>query len=366
MTLHEFLYTKKKPQRYYRHVAFWLCSYLPFLLFNIIAVYAKPYEITLGKFIFNQLMNILPLAIDIGYTYVVVYYLIPLYRRTRSVALLASGIVFATVIIFVLKAVFWYYMSDVPKASPDAMWLNAWFTFTNFLNSGSLMRCGLFLGCITLRNYYSRVQEKNNLLQENATAELQLLKAQVHPHFLFNTLNNIYSFSLRKSPVAASLVSKLSDTLQYMITECEAPLVSLNKEIKILHDYVGLESVRYGTRLCVNIDVDGETGDKMIAPLLLIPLVENSFKHGASQMIGKPWIEMKVHVGENGLEFKLRNSKPQQAHHTRKAGIGLRNVQQRLHLLYPKCHRFSVLNEADHFEVLLSIPLTTHIITNNG
>jgi LytS/YehU family sensor histidine kinase len=194
---------------------------------------------------------------------------------------------------------------------------------TNFFNDGALMRCGLFLGCQTLKNYYLRSEEKAGILRENATAELQLLKAQVHPHFLFNTLNNIYSFSLSRSPFAASLVLKLSDTLRYMITECEAPLVPLEKELKMLNDYIGLESVRYGTRLNVEIKFEGDTDDKMIAPLLLIPLVENSFKHGTSQMLEQPWIRMIINTRENDLEFHLSNSKPEKINtQDRNNGIG--------------------------------------------
>jgi hypothetical protein len=303
-------------------------------------------------------MNMPLLVIDIAFSYLVWYFFIPLYKRTGNGPLLITGLLGAVLVAFILRAFLWFQIRSVQFEEVEKIWLNSWFMLLNFLNEGCIMRCGLFLCCAMLRNYYSKSQEKAALLQENATAELQLLKAQVHPHFLFNTLNNIYSFSLRKSPIAASLVSKLSDTLQYMITECEAPLVPLNKEIKLLRDYIGLESVRYGERLRVDIGIQGKTNDKMVAPLLLIPLVENSFKHGTSQVIDKAWIDLRIAVVQNTLMVTLRNSKPDlPAMAERKSGIGLRNVQKRLHLLYPGQHNLRVNDRSDYFEVFISLPL---------
>ena len=148
------------------------------------------------------------------------------------------------------------------------------------------------------------------LAKENANAELQLLKAQVHPHFLFNTLNNIYSFSLNQSPQAGTLVKKLSGMLGYMIHECEEKLVPLEKELKLIQDYMGLEKVRYGKRLDMQVEIHGDFENKFIAPLLMIPFVENSFKHGTSQMLQHPWIKLEITTVRNQLFFKLSNSKP--------------------------------------------------------
>ena len=117
--------------------------------------------------------------------------------------------------------------------------------------------------------------------KETANAELQLLKSEIHPHFLFNTLNNIYSSILNKSSNAKGLVIKLSDTLKYMIYDCEAPLVPLEEELKMIEDYIGLEKVRYGKRLNMEVEIKGDYRNKLIAPLLLIPFIENCFKHGA-------------------------------------------------------------------------------------
>ena len=365
MSLRSFLFTERIPQKYVRHIAFWICSFLPFFLMGIIVIYSKSIDVDAVQFIINQFYWFPNILMDMIFTYTVAYYVIPSYQKNRKVSRLISRLLLLIFITFILKAMYWYSGVHFYHNS-DKFWVSTWFMITNFFNDGALMRCGLFLGCQTLKNYYLRSEEKAGILRENATAELQLLKAQVHPHFLFNTLNNIYSFSLSRSPFASSLVLKLSDTLRYMITECEAPLVPLEKELKMLNDYIGLESVRYGTRLNVEIKFEGDTDDKMIAPLLLIPLVENSFKHGTSQMLEQPWIRMIINTRENDLEFHLSNSKPEKINtQDRNNGIGLRNVQKRIQLLYPLQHEFKIENLANAFNVFIRVPLHHPKVVNN-
>jgi two-component system, LytTR family, sensor histidine kinase AlgZ len=203
-----------------------------------------------------------------------------------------------------------------------------------------------------------------NAQQEKITAELQLLKAQVHPHFLFNTLNNIYSFTLSQSPLAGTLVQKLSDMLKYMIHDCEKPLVPLEKEIKLIQDYVGLEKVRYGNRLNMQVEIEGDQKNKMIAPLLMIPFVENCFKHGASIMRGQQWIKLGITINEDQLDFKLSNSKPPDIKSTNnKKGIGLANVQKRLQLLYPGKHFLKTESTNDSYIVHLQVSLQQFAVT---
>jgi len=210
--------------------------------------------------------------------------------------------------------------------------------------------------------------EKNAVLAwENANAELQLLKAEIHPHFLFNTLNNIYSFILKKSPNAKELVTKLSDTLKYMINDCEASLVPLEKELKLIEDYIGLEKVRYGNRLNIELVIKGDYQNKLIAPLLLIPFVENTFKHGASKMLKQPWIKMKIFIRANSFYMELSNNGPLQAFYQNgKNGIGLKNVQKRLQLLYPGEHELVIKPTENEFLIQLRLPLQMIDVKNNS
>ncbi len=222
--------------------------------------------------------------------------------------------------------------------------------------------CALFLSLKTVKTWHLKQVENETLTREKANAELQLLKAQIHPHFLFNTLNNIYSFTLTKSPLAAELVQKLSDMLNYMITDCNQTLVPLKKEIQLLKDYIGLEKVRYGDRLDIQMHINGDYENCMIVPLLMIPFVENCFKHGASMMRGKQWMHLIININENNLDFNLSNSKPSKPSAT-KHGIGLLNVHKRLELLYPGKHQLDIKSTENTFSVELKIELQTQSVT---
>ena len=193
-----------------------------------------------------------------------------------------------------------------------------------------------------------------------ASAELQLLKAQVHPHFLFNTLNNIYAFTITKSPIAADLVDKLFGILHYMILEGQNMWVPLKKEIKLIQDYISLEKVRYGDRLNINVNIQGNAENKFIAPLLMIPFVENSFKHGSSKMLTHPKVELSIIIEGAQLIFILRNNKPNshtQECQSNKGGIGLKNTAKRLQLLYPDKHNLKIESTDTSFSVYMNITL---------
>lgn len=215
------------------------------------------------------------------------------------------------------------------------------------------------------KDWYKKQRESEMLIRENNQAELQLLKAQIHPHFLFNTLNNIYSFTLTGSLQAAGLVDKLSGMIDYITTEGEKPLVTVEKEIQLINDYIGLEKVRYGDRLDMQVEINGEYKNKMIAPLLMIPFVENCFKHGASMMRGKQWIQLIININDKDLDFNLSNSKPSQPNTTKnKTGIGLINVKKRLGLLYPGRHQLDIHSTDNTFSVYLKIAFQKEIVTN--
>lgn len=219
-----------------------------------------------------------------------------------------------------------------------------------------------FAATIKLMKYWYMKERKNLQLQkENAESQLQLLKAQVHPHFLFNTLNNIYSYTQNTSAVASKLVMGLSDMLRYMLYECNQPLVSLGKELKMLRDYSVLEQIRYDHQLDLTIDVPDDVDNLYIAPLLLLPFVENSFKHGASHMLEQPWVSLYISIENDTMKMNLVNGKPQEAAAgltgDKSYGIGIINVRQRLSLLYPGKHSLQVTSEEEVFIVNLTVQL---------
>jgi LytS/YehU family sensor histidine kinase len=185
-----------------------------------------------------------------------------------------------------------------------------------------------------------------------------LLKAQIHPHFLFNTLNNIYSFTINRASQAGELVGKLHGMMYYMVNECNDPFVSLNREIEILSSYLDLEKIRYGNRLKVDVEISGNDDNMAVAPLLMIPFLENSFKHGTSKTLGNPWIRLTIRVLENRLFFQLVNGLP--AGHelpSNKRGIGLANVAKRLQLIYGSSHLLQLDSDKESFSVTMEVPV---------
>jgi LytS/YehU family sensor histidine kinase len=209
-----------------------------------------------------------------------------------------------------------------------------------FVAHGRITWCyyqrGIAASIKLMKHWYVKEQRNLQLQKENAEAQLQLLKAQVHPHFLFNTLNNIYSHTQNTAPVASQLVMGLSDMLRFMLYECNQSEVPLSKELKLIQDYITLEQIRYDNQLDVHISLPTETENLGIAPLLLLPLVENCFKHGTSHMLEQPWLSLQVTLEKDRMHVKLMNGKASEMAKNNDKGIGIFNVHKRLALLYPE------------------------------
>ena len=362
MTLHDFIFTNEKPAKYYRHIAFWMgqCIFWGFWA-NIFFSHRTVWEYFLRSLRFKQYF-----ILDISYTYVIAYYLYPRFLLGKQGLRFYISVFILTTVTYILFILDRFWLFNVINQSRDEQLLMVWYISMNFIISGPPVVCAMFLTIKMLKNYYIKMQEKIILTQENANAELQLLKAQVHPHFLFNTLNNIYSFSLNQSPQADILVNKLSGMLNYMIHECDEKLVPVEKELKLIEDYMGLEKVRYGKRLNMHVNIHGDFENKLISPLLMIPFVENSFKHGTSQMLRHPWIKLEITCMANQLFFNLSNSKPSVVHSNKLSkGIGLNNVKKRLHLLYPVKHQLEVQSSDDTFIVNMQILLEEELLTES-
>src|ERR1700754_1027802 len=157
-------------------------------------------------------------------------------------------------------------------------------------------------------NHYKLKQSAQQLLIEKQAAELNYLKSQTNPYFLFNTLNNIYSLARDKSDLAPETILRLSKILRYMLYEAGGPYIAIEQELKIISDYISLEQLRYDDSLRVNFNYDVEDMKQALPPLLLIPLVENAFKHGVSETRGQPFIDIHLSVVRRQLSFFVRNS----------------------------------------------------------
>ncbi|GAB3983627.1 hypothetical protein GCM10028806_57120 [Spirosoma terrae] len=225
---------------------------------------------------------------------------------------------------------------------------------------GAITIGGFAVAIKLIKVWYLKQQAYQQIDREKLQAELELLKSQVHPHFLFNTLNNLYSLTLNKSDHASAVVLKLSDLLRYMLYECNVPAVSLKKELDFLRNYIALEQLRYGDRLDMSVSISGDHEHKLIAPLLLIPFLENAFKHGTSEQLEQAWMHVELSVQGTTLKFKVINSRETMPHEeTYTGGIGLQNVQKRLQLLYPNKHDLRIVAGEETFMVMLSVELLT-------
>lgn len=205
--------------------------------------------------------------------------------------------------------------------------------------------------------FQSRIRN-TALEKENLKLEMDFLKAQVNPHFLFNTLNNVYSLIIDKDEAAANILIKLSDLMRYTLYETNTDKILLSRELKFIEDYIALEKIRHQRKVKIELNQKGNTGNLMIPPLILITFVENAFKHGVNNTIEASWIKITIEVENNTLKFDVLNSKPKKLREeTMQGGIGVVNVQKRLKNLYPQNHSLSIKNQADTFHIHLILQL---------
>jgi two-component system, LytTR family, sensor kinase len=187
-----------------------------------------------------------------------------------------------------------------------------------------------------VKHWYEQDRKHQDMYKEKIEAELSYLKSQIHPHFLFNTLNSLYALTLKKSDQASKVVLKLSQLLHYLLYDSNKQTVPLEKELELIENYISLEKIRFGNRLKLSYNFSGNLQGLEIAPLLLLPFVENSFKHGASRQPEEVWVDIQLVVEEDSLRLKISNSKeaaPQSVENANE-GIGLQNVMRRLELIY--------------------------------
>ena len=219
-----------------------------------------------------------------------------------------------------------------------------------------------FFGIIRhIYNYIKLKQAAQQLRIEKQAAELNYLRSQTNPHFLFNTLNNIYSLARDKSDLAPESILRLSKILRFMLYETGGAYIAIEHELKIITDYIALEKLRYDESLRINFNHDVEDMKQAIPPLLLIPLVENAFKHGVSETRNQPFVDIHLSVNKRQLLFVVKNSTeafPDQLNV--KENIGLSNLRRQLELLYTDFN-LSVQQGEAVFTATLKINLSSHV-----
>lgn len=377
MRFYDFIFSDQRRYRMRRHLLFWTAWCIYYMASFMIPTHWIPAWNLSGPMTHLQqyggvlaILRILSSAILVTIVhallvYGIIYFILPRYLSKDKNWLVTTGFLLLHICIIAFinyfNFVFSFFLSTRKGYFPEFPRMEfivpIWIRHI-LINYPTVV--GLALAIKLLKAWYLKQQEMVQLTREKINAELQLLKAQVHPHFLFNTLNNIYSFILNSSSRAPEMIKKLSDLLKYILNECDHPLVPLSKELSLIQDYMELERIRYGDKLSMTLHIQGNTNGKMISPLLLIPFVENSFKHGTSRMLTHPWVKLDVIIEDQLLEFRISNNKPLQNNDpVTKKGIGLTNVKKRLQLLYPGSHSLSITENEMSYDVAMKITLHT-------
>ncbi len=208
------------------------------------------------------------------------------------------------------------------------------------------------------REYLRKQELLIKVENEQLKTELALLKSQVNPHFLFNTLNNLYGLITQNQNQQASDVTlKLADLMRYLLESSKTDLVNLNKEIQFIDDYLSLEKIRLSQKTDINFTVSGMNKELFVAPLLFIPLVENAFKHGLNTILADSFAHFSLSVQGNELFFEAINSVEKSTGNSEKSATGLENLKKRLQLIYPHKHQLDIEQTSNQFKVILHIQL---------
>ncbi|MGC4129972.1 MAG: histidine kinase [Bergeyella sp.] len=205
-----------------------------------------------------------------------------------------------------------------------------------------------------LQNFLLKIKKEKQIKTEQNLAELNLLKSQISPHFLFNVLNSLYALSIKKSEETPDVILKLSDILRYSLYETKKREISIADEIHILNTYIDIEQLRLPENAKISFDYRSVKNSVKIAPMLLLPLIENAFKHGTDSTIGASYIDAILRCDENNLIFICKNNFKESAKKDA-GGIGIENIKNRLKLLYPEKHKLEIEKNKDVFTINLEI-----------
>ena len=284
------------------------------------------------------------------------FFLVPkvLYRKGTGLYILSAlGVIIAASFVIMIFFILFGQNRLRPEEHPhNPVWILAGAFFP------SLLVCAVSTSYRIIRD--RNVSEKllKDRENEHLKSELTFLRSQVSPHFMFNVLNNIVSLSRKRSDMVEPVVIKLSQLLRYMLYESDEDKVQLSKEMEYLQSYIDLQMLRFGDDVKLSSDIQKVIPSAFIEPMLLIPFVENAFKHGVV-MISKPEIELRFNATDTELKFSVRNKFNDKAveEKDKNSGIGLNNVERRLNLLYKNRHELKVNKNAGWFSVELSLKL---------
>jgi two-component system, LytTR family, sensor kinase len=245
-----------------------------------------------------------------------------------------------------------------PMLFPDKLNEDLWFFPKMVMGAVNVhLIAGVGAMIFLLGKWMEQQHVSERLMKEKLAAQLELLKSQVQPHFIFNTLNNIYMLSLKGSPQTSDMIYRLSALLSYMLYDAKEKTIPVEKEIDYIKNYINLEKIRYGERLDVQLNVYNNVKGVQVPPLLVLPLVENAFKHGVSRSSSDSWVHIDITLKKKSLIFKIENSLSEEKVDTNGFGngLGLQNLRQRLEILYPESFELKTMQDECSFLSVLRI-----------
>ncbi|MEM6698380.1 MAG: histidine kinase, partial [Bacteroidota bacterium] len=348
--------------RILQHITFWLL----FLLLNVVLrmAFAAPTDlaypavIRFFRFGFNEVVFLIWKALPF---YFIFYYLLPKYLPESKYLQLSFFLLLTSAI-----SIYGYRSMIIPMSfflyneSPnfDVFSLNrAFYTLMDIIPV-----IGIAAAIKLLKGRTVNQRKIQALQEEKIAAELNFLKAQSNPHFLFNTLNNLYGLARKNDQNTATSIMRLSNIMRYILQECSSPTISIEKEVKVIEDYIALEKLRYDDRLKVTFRKEVEDWQAAVAPLILLPFVENAFKHGASETRFTTIIEIELKIENECLEFSVVNTRDSNEELVEK-GTGLKNVSRQLELIYGENATLEIHPKTDQFTVNLEINLKTQLLS---
>jgi len=289
-----------------------------------------------------------------GIAYLNLHLFLPRFLAKKRYGIYATAILVSVLAYVIIQSLYdWYlYGYIVGPLYRSNMYESLSYNFFS-----TLWYLGLMLALKLSIDWYSQQLLIQRITVEKLNAEVGFLRAQVNPHFLFNILNNLYALALKKSEQAPDVVLKLSSMMEYMLYDSNDDKVLLDKELEYLQNYVELERLRFGNEAIITFSKGKIPAGLTLAPLLLLPMVENAFKHGLSRQAANSELHINIEFNNADLSVKVVNTKPLKPFLPFKGGIGLGNLRKRLELLYPGKHDLQIKDDPSHFTILLIIEL---------
>ncbi len=340
----------QRHKKFILHFAFW-AVYASLFFYTI--GFSRDGEPNWGRIYSDGSFHILAL---LGISYLNYFYFLPRLIRKQQVGhyLLTFGSLFVAFSFLFLRGkqiILHHYM-------PEADWIYSPRFTVNVVTSGffAVVCVGLLK---FVEDYFELEARRKELENQQLTSELQFLKAQINPHFLFNTLNNLYYLAVNQSSRTPEVIAKLSGMMRYMLYDSNHPLVPLSKEIDYIENYLSLERLRLDDRVPITFEVEGQVEGVRIAPLILITFLENAFKHGVSGAAEDVFITVRLDINAGSCHYRVTNSKLAAGSKTlsEKSGIGLQNVRRRLELSYPDRYALHTDESEDRYHVDLQLQL---------